>query len=328
MENKITNLEIYTDIELDISNVCNLKCPLCHREAKGEEAYNLKTKKEMSLNEIKRIIDIFPNLKRFYLGFLICEPTLHTDFLEIVKVLKEHNKLITLSTNGNTFTSASEKHNKFWNDFLSLLEPEDRIIWAVDGFTEEIYQKYRKGGSLIKVLANIERATTLRPDIDHVIQTIKFKHNKEHLENLYEDFKDTYKFRFNLPTWSLIDCCGDCSMNSDEVEPIWDKEQWKKIKANPPKSPSFRCESRDNKIIFVDHEGRIGFCPTQLTRSVMDLNTVDSQPANIKDSVDLIDRYIESCYRGRLKNPICQFNCGTLSKLKKKQAGLDGIHTK
>lgn len=326
--NPTNPMDIYTSIEIDISNVCNLNCPLCHREAYGAESYDLKNKVNMTLDTFKRIVEIFPNLERFYLGFLINEPTLHPDFIKIVAYLKSQKKKITLSTNGNTFATLNDKNNKFWRSFLMLLEPEDKIIWAVDGFTEEVYHQYRKGGSLAKVLTNIDRATNIRPDINHTIQTIMFKHNKEHIEEGYENFKELYHYRFNLPTWSMIDCCGDCSMNSDEVEPVWDKKQWLKIKSEVTSGPSFRCESRDNKIIFVDHMGRIGFCPTQLTKSVMDLKEIDSAPANVNDSIEVISKYIDDCYNGRTKNKNCQFNCGVFAKLKKQKAGLDGIHTK
>lgn len=328
------NMKLYTDIEIDISNVCNLKCPLCHREAQGPEAYDLKNKFNLPLESFKIIVEKFPNLERFYLGFLICEPTLHPEFLEIVRYLKSENKKITLSTNGNTFTTNSEKHLNFWKEFLLILEPDDKIIWAIDGFNQEVYHQYRKGGTLSKVLFNLERATSIRPDINHTIQTIIFKHNKEHIDTLYSDFKENYNKTFNNPNWSLIDCCGDCSMNSNVVEPAWDKEQWLKIKSDINGSsvnsmgPSFRCESRDNKIIFVDHMGRIGFCPTQLTKSVMDLKELRSQPANINDPVNIISNYIDACYNGRTKNKNCQFNCGVFAKLKKQKAGLAGIHTK
>jgi molybdenum cofactor biosynthesis enzyme MoaA len=310
------DLNFFEEIEIDISNVCNLKCPLCHRESATAEKYDLSKKVELSLVSIKRIAKLFPNLKRFYLGFLICEPTLHSEFVEIVKFLKASGKKITLSTNGNT--KANKKDDKFWEDFLSLLEPDDKIIWPVDGFNQEVYEQYRKSGKLSKVLYNIDRALKINPNINHTIQTIIFNHNQEHIRTDYEDFKKLRKANYQL-----IDCCGDCSLNSDEVVPAWDKEQWRKIRANPPKSKNIICESKENRIIFVDHLGRIGFCPTQLTNSVM-----VGQPAQVTDRPDTILNYINETYNGRDGNKICQFNCGKMAKLKKQKYNLSGIHTK
>ena len=317
---------IYTDIEIDISNVCNLKCPLCHRNDHGEEAYTLNTSINLGVNDFKRLLEVFPNLERIYLGFLICEPTLNPNFIDIVRFLKENNKAITLSTNGNTFAGDSNKCKNFWNTFLNLLDKNDKIIWPVDGFTEEVYQKYRRGGYLFKVLKNLDRATTINPSIDHTIQTIIFQHNKQQINELYEEFKEMYNFRFNLPTWNLIDCCGDCAMLSDEVLPDWNKDIWRKIKSKPPTTKNFRCESKDNKIVFVDHMGRIGFCPTQLTASVKD--DINKSNPTIYNDLNTINNYIHKVYENKHTNKICQFNCGTLSKILKKKEGLDGIHTK
>ena len=322
-----TNINtIYTDVEIDISNVCNLKCPLCHRNDYGDEAYELNTNINMDVKDFERLFEVFPNIQRVYLGFLICEPTLNPNFINIVRYIKSKNKFITLSTNGNTFSGTSERSQKFWEEFLPLLDNNDKIIWPVDGFTEEVYQMYRKNGSLMKVLTNLERATNINPRINHNIQTIIFKHNKKQIDDIYEEFKQMYKFRFNIPTWNLIDCCGDCAMLSDEVLPDWNKEAWRKIKSKPPKTKNFRCESKDNKIVFVDHKGRIGFCPTQLTASVKDdINKVNP---TIYSNIDEINNYINFVYDNKYNNKICQFNCGTLSKLLKEKEGLNGIHTK
>ena len=316
--------DIYTDVEIDISNVCNLKCPLCHRNNFGEEAYSLNSF-NMDVSHFERLLEVFPNLQRIYLGFMVCEPTLNPNFIDIVRFIKEKGLNITLSTNGNTYDSTSERSENFWKTFLGLLTKDDKIIWPVDGFTEEIYLKYRRGGNLMKVLRNIERATSIRPDINHTIQTIMFAHNKKEIDELYEEFKEMYKYRFNLPTWSLIDCCGDCAMLSEDVQPQWDKQQWIKIKSNPPKSPkSFRCESLDNKIVFVDHNGRIGFCPTQLTNAVAN----NPEVPTIFSPLRIINEYCRVVYANKHNNNICQFNCGTLAKLRKEKAGLNGIATK
>lgn len=321
--NNIFYPDIYTDIEIDISNFCNLNCPLCHRNNFGEESYSLNS---INLNaaDFKRLFEVFPNLNRIFLGFMVCEPTLNPYFLDIVKLIKSKNKNITLSTNGNTFANDTKRSNIFWETFLNLLNENDKIIWPIDGFSNDIYSKYRKGGKLDKVIFNLKRATSINPKIDHNIQTILFRHNKEDIEQNYENFKNEYSSIFKNPSWNLIDCCGDCAMLSEEVLPVWDKKQWIKIKANPPKSPkNFRCESLDNKIVFVDHLKRIGFCPTQLTNSVL-LNNVPT----IDDDIEKINKYCKTTYENKYHNKICQFNCGTLAKFQKAKAGLDGIATK
>lgn len=325
-ETEVTT-EYYTDIEIDIGNICNLKCPLCHRNNFTDEKYELNTV-HMSLETIKEIDNKFPNLQRWYLGFLINEPTLNPNFIEIVSYLKSKNKNITLSTNGNTFATNSDKDTLFWNTFLNLLDKNDKIIWPLDGLTQEVYAMYRKKGSLEKLIYNIFRATEINPNIDHTIQTILFKHNQEQIRTLLPQFKLIHNPVWYNPTWSLIDCCGDCALLSDEAQPVWDKEQWRKIKANPPKSGKITCESKENKIIFVDHEGRIGFCPTQLTGSILDGRLENKYIPTVLDDINKINKYINFVYRNKESNKICQFNCGEMAKLKKERYKLNGIATK
>jgi hypothetical protein len=177
---------------------------------------------------------------------------------------------------------------------------------------------------LEKVIKNIKRATALNPEVDHTIQTIIFKHNQEDINKNYEKFKEDHEEVFHQPNWSLIDCCGDCATLSDEVQPVWDKNQWIKIKTNPPRSPKgFECESLNNKIVFVDHELRIGFCPTQLTNSV-----ITKEVPTIYEDIETINKYCYDTYTSKHQNKICQFNCGPLSKLFKGKAGIDEIPTK
>ena len=320
---KNTINQIYEEIEIDISNFCNLECPLCHRNNFGEESYKLNSK-NLDAEDFKRIFEVFPNLKKVFLGFMVSEPTLNPNFLDIVKYIKSKNKSIVLSTNGNTFATDSDRSNQFWKNLMDHLDSTDKIIWPIDGFSEDIYQLYRINGKLEKVIKNIKRATALNPEVDHTIQTIIFKHNQEDINKNYEKFKEDHEEVFHQPNWSLIDCCGDCATLSDEVQPVWDKNQWIKIKTNPPRSPKgFECESLNNKIVFVDHELRIGFCPTQLTNSV-----ITKEVPTIYEDIETINKYCYDTYTSKHQNKICQFNCGPLSKLFKEKAGIDGIPTK
>lgn len=320
---KNTINQIYEEIEIDISNFCNLECPLCHRNNFGAESYKLNSK-NLNAEDFKRIFEVFPNLKKVFLGFMVSEPTLNPNFLDIVKYIKSKNKSIVLSTNGNTFATDSDRSNQFWKNLMDHLDSTDKIIWPIDGFGEDIYQLYRINGKLEKVIKNIKRATALNPEVDHTIQTIIFKHNQEDINKNYEKFKEDHEEVFHQPNWSLIDCCGDCATLSDEVQPVWDKNQWIKIKTNPPRSPKgFECESLNNKIVFVDHELRIGFCPTQLTNSV-----ITKEVPTIYEDIKTINKYCYDTYTSKHQNKICQFNCGPLSKLFKGKAGLDEIPTK
>ena len=65
------------------------------------------------------------------------DPIYHPKFLEIVKILKESGKTISINTNG------SGKKIEFWNTLFDMLDNRDRVVFAIDGF-EKTVGLYRK----------------------------------------------------------------------------------------------------------------------------------------------------------------------------------------
>lgn len=349
MENLQTHREISPDffesIEIDISNECNLFCPLCHRNATGEEKFTLhhEEKQEMTLQTIMKIDKKFKNLKTWYLGFLICEPFLHKDILKIIDYLKMKDKHLVISTNGNVHVPKDDNDEwAFWYSLRTRMDKNDKIIWSVDGLTQDVYKKYRRGGKLKDVLETLTYAINYLPFVHHEIQTIEFKHNEHQLREEYKNIKSLIPTETESGvqpkiTYNKIPCCGDCSLNKSGVEPLWDLEEFKKIrkrvfdmahnKALKKMSGVVECESNHNKIIFVDHLGRIGFCPTHLTRSVKLQKEKRIPPVNVVDDIEDIQKYINQEFDTKTNNPVCQFNCGTFWKVLKDKKGLGYIKT-
>jgi len=78
----------------EITNKCNLKCKHCLVDA------GTALEDELSLEEIKGIIDQLKEMKVFTLNFGGGEPLLRTDFLEILDYASKLNMGIVISTNG------------------------------------------------------------------------------------------------------------------------------------------------------------------------------------------------------------------------------------
>ena len=79
----------------DITYACNLKCKHCLTSA-GD-----RLKDELSLEEVKEIIDQIVDMKVFNICFLGGEPLMRNDFLEILEYATKSNIGITFSTNGS-----------------------------------------------------------------------------------------------------------------------------------------------------------------------------------------------------------------------------------
>ncbi len=297
-------LNLYKELEIDITSVCNLDCPLCFRNSSSFD----KTKSSIiNIDSFRNLFNLFPNLDIISFGFLISEPTTHPEFLEMVKYTKSLGKNVVISTNGNL------KDEKYWKELGSLLNKNDRIFWPIDGSTQEIYQKYRAGGNLERVLKNQQACISTSPETEHITQFIEFKHNMD---------DDIQKIKDMTPgtTFQSIACCGDCAENSSEVQPRWNYQLYKNLKKMDIQSSSIECETKVEKIIFVSAEGIIGFCPSQLGSTLYNPNpiTIYSSPERINDYIDLV-------YSSTGTNPICQFNCGKQAKKLKQKINLDVV---
>lgn len=315
-----TNADYYI-IKVDTSNRCNLKCPDCNRQD-PEFRDLLKYKHQLGPADFKLMIEKFPNVQRFFLGSMFDEPTLNSNILDIVKYLKDHDKSITLNTNGN-IPDAFVRET--WLPVLNLLDRKDRIVWSLDSLSEETYLQHRKNGDYQRLTTHISMSTGMFTKPTHIIQIIKFEHNKGEIETKLEKFQRKHNILWHKPTWDIIESNGQCTIQTDKVKPTWDINIQEEIKSKHLVSDTIwkRCTNpkRGATTLFVAHTGAIGFC---LPNLVANLKT-GNPPLNITNTVEEINSYLKNFYKHDTitKNDTCQFYCGKLSALAKKEANLD-----
>lgn len=127
-------------ISFEPTTSCNLRCPEC---PSGLREFTRPTGMlEKSFFE-KTIDDIHSHL--LYLIFYFQgEPYLNPSFLDMVKYAS--NKGIYTATSTNAHYLTDEKAKKTVESGL------DRLIISIDGTTQDVYQQYRVGGKLEKVI--------------------------------------------------------------------------------------------------------------------------------------------------------------------------------
>lgn len=128
-------------VQIEPTNICNLKCPLCvNIEIPKEEQKHLK------FEEFKHILSKFNyTIKIFLTGF--GEPFLNPDIFKIIELAKSKGHTINLSSNLNI------KKNLMKDIIKSGL---DTIILSIDGFSQESYSKYRKNSNFSRVIENVQ----------------------------------------------------------------------------------------------------------------------------------------------------------------------------
>ena len=87
------------DTELELSNICNAKCPLCYRNNKD---YIQKAPIQRPLQDIIEQLDKFHKLESIKLVGTISEPTLYKDLFQLMDYLNFRDIEIEICTNGDT----------------------------------------------------------------------------------------------------------------------------------------------------------------------------------------------------------------------------------
>ena len=175
---KPENLEVF----LDLSTLCNAGCPQCHRTA-----VNNKLKKVDWLPLIQWSLEDFqkafpPSCLEKISEFSICgtwgDPVMNKDIKEIIEYITKTNSkvLIHLDTNG------SIRDEQWWWELGMIAGKSLRVVFAVDGSTQEMHEKYRRFTNLQKVLNNMKAISETKSFVEG--HTIMFKHNQDHLEDI------------------------------------------------------------------------------------------------------------------------------------------------
>ena len=215
-------------IKIDVTNSCNLSCPLCPNSYRRKD---IKIPyKNMSLSEFIKFFDnlqIYP--QEIGLG-VNHEPLLNNNIFDIIKFINNRNKKIniTLSTN---FTLS----NKF--KIETIVESGIRDIFiGLDGIDQESYSKYRVGGNFDSVIDSIKKIQEYKKQKKLEFPQIKiifivFKHN--------EDLIDKAKELFNSLEISVFFRRTDFYSGFEDWFPI----KFKQINFNEDRTPM-----QDNKI--------------------------------------------------------------------------------
>jgi len=172
---------------IDPSSVCNLKCPLCPT-GQGNKS---RPKCFLSFEDFKKIIDEIGDYLISVLFTNWGEPLLNKDFSKMVSYAKKtkHIHFTGVETNLNIKLSDT--------DIEELIKSGlDLMCIAVDGATQETYEKYRRGGNLKKVIDNSKRILNKRKELAKngpfvVWQFMVLKHNQHEIEKIIKLAKET-----------------------------------------------------------------------------------------------------------------------------------------
>lgn len=180
----MTLLEAYHNnkikINVEISSMCNARCPQCDRTniqtGKAEEWIG---EEYWTLDDFRHCFppDVISHIKKFVICGKNGEPVSNPEFREICGYIIDNSKAkIAVNTNGSLKTE-----DWWWNLGVKC---GDRLTmtFAIDGCTQEMHEHYRVNTDLEKILNNMNTLAATPANIETF--TVLFKHNIDHYEEI------------------------------------------------------------------------------------------------------------------------------------------------
>ena len=159
-------------VSIEPTTSCNLRCPEC---TSGLRAF---TRPTGMLNEkfFKEITDQLHKDLLYLIFYFQGEPFLNPQFHKMIEYASSKKIYTATSTNAHFLDSDTAKK--------TVESGLDRLIISVDGTTQEVYQQYRIGGSLEKVLEGarniVEWKKKLHSTKPYVVFQFLVVHPNEH----------------------------------------------------------------------------------------------------------------------------------------------------
>ncbi len=165
-------------VQIDVSNFCNLKCPLCsNRDRRNQVPVK---KGNMSLADFKVVAGKLKSAPRFIFGAKN-EPLMNRDIFSMIRHLSDLNPKVETELLTNLTTAGQFKMEEIVGSRVQ------RISVGMDGIDPQMYAKYRVGGDFNAVVENIRAIQGFKarqgvelPSLE--ILFIVFRHNEHALD--------------------------------------------------------------------------------------------------------------------------------------------------
>jgi wyosine [tRNA(Phe)-imidazoG37] synthetase (radical SAM superfamily) len=248
------------EIEMDLTGVCNLSCPLCTRNY--QHANHLVEKNVRSIDTIIKQLDQYTGLKRFFVAGVVSEPTMYKDFIKFIEYLNSRDIYYEIFTNGNT------RDVEWWEKLGSIVPKKCMCAFTVCGSTQELHEKYRVGSDLQEILNNAKafRKNNLGNDW---IQHIRFEYNAEDREsvgmkNIFDQFSNVLKVETEgVRRVNVYNKEVELGIKPTKVRDLTIKKIFQnRPEPNDGKSYEIQCRSLQQKKVYINQWGQVSACYT------------------------------------------------------------------
>ncbi len=162
-------------VSFEPTTSCNLRCPECPSGLRSFSRPTGMLKKDF----FRQTIDDIHKELLYLIFYFQGEPYLNPDFLDMVKYAADKKIYTATSTNAHYLTDANAKK--------TVESGLDRLIISIDGTTQDVYQQYRKGGKLDKVIEGAKNIVKWKKELNSkkpfvIFQFLVVKPNEHQIE--------------------------------------------------------------------------------------------------------------------------------------------------
>ena len=268
---------------IGLTNKCNLNCAHCYSRKMG--------KKSIDINQAKKILKTFPNLKSANFG--TGESILNQDFNKIVNLF--HSKNIKLAITSNGLSVVAMKEN--------MLKKFEDVDISLDFPNAEMHDQWRyKKGLYNEAIRAIERCKKYNINIS--ITTVLMSNNY----HLFADFKkllDKYDIHLRINVYKSV----NNSAFAPTYEQFWQaiktmSEQFKLVSCSEPVL-ALVCEEKMNgspcgNSARIHPDGTVSSCVyVKDNRSIERFNCDKKKLPEFCESCNIIEKCLGGCYGRR-----------------------------
>jgi radical SAM protein with 4Fe4S-binding SPASM domain len=162
-------------IKIEPTNICNFRCPGC-RTGSGQDK---SPRGAMKYEDFTKIIDKVHLHALKVVLYMWGEPLINHDIFRMIKYANFKNMAVQISSNLNVFRDAYAQQ---------IVESGlEHLIVAMDGVSQEVYEKYRVDGNVRKVVDNLGEILRMRKAMNQKFPTIElqyivFPHNRHEIQ--------------------------------------------------------------------------------------------------------------------------------------------------
>lgn len=185
-------------ISFEPTTACNLRCPEC---PSGLRAF---TRPTGNLKEdfFRRTIDEMYRELLYLIFYFQGEPYINPKFLDMVAYARQKGIYTITSTNGHFLSDENARK--------TIESGLDRLIISVDGTTQEVYEQYRKEGTLENVLQGARNMVKWKKQMGsstpHIIfQFLVVRPNEHQIPEIYKLAKEIGVDEVKLKTAQVYD---------------------------------------------------------------------------------------------------------------------------